>query len=218
MNAVHGITRFCGVMLHKLLSISKATQFSRQRGFTIVELLIVVVIIGILAALVIVSYNGIQERANSTKTIATAKAFIKGLNALYIDTGVVPQGSTTTGGGYGTCIAPASAVSGGTCPSSDGWWGPTAWDSTLNQQILTYSGVKNYELGKWCSNPVGSMWYHSNYYGDNRAILQYCVGPNTDCGLPDVLSPPESEMVLSGAKYTNRSSTYTDCKIQVFKW
>lgn len=39
-------------------------KMKKQRGFTIVELLIVIVIIGILAALVIVAYNGIQGRAN----------------------------------------------------------------------------------------------------------------------------------------------------------
>jgi prepilin-type N-terminal cleavage/methylation domain-containing protein len=32
----------------------------KQRGFTIVELLIVIVVIGILAAITIVAYNGIQ--------------------------------------------------------------------------------------------------------------------------------------------------------------
>jgi prepilin-type N-terminal cleavage/methylation domain-containing protein len=37
-----------------------------QKGFTIVELLIVIVIIGILAAITIVAYNGIQNRANDT--------------------------------------------------------------------------------------------------------------------------------------------------------
>lgn len=37
----------------------------KQQGFTIVELLIVIVVIGILAAITIVSYNGIQSRAKS---------------------------------------------------------------------------------------------------------------------------------------------------------
>lgn len=36
---------------------------SDRSGFTIVELLIVIVIIGILAAITIVAYNGIQDRA-----------------------------------------------------------------------------------------------------------------------------------------------------------
>ena len=34
-----------------------------QTGFTIVELLIVIVVISILAAITIVAYNGVQERA-----------------------------------------------------------------------------------------------------------------------------------------------------------
>lgn len=38
----------------------------QQTGFTIVELLIVIVVIGILAAITTVAYNGIQSRANDT--------------------------------------------------------------------------------------------------------------------------------------------------------
>jgi prepilin-type N-terminal cleavage/methylation domain-containing protein len=36
-------------------------------GFTIVELLIVIVVIGILAALVVTTYNGIQQKARDTE-------------------------------------------------------------------------------------------------------------------------------------------------------
>lgn len=39
----------------------------KQTGFTIVELLIVIVVIGILAAITIVAYNGVQTRANQSK-------------------------------------------------------------------------------------------------------------------------------------------------------
>ncbi|MBX4190907.1 type II secretion system GspH family protein [Candidatus Saccharibacteria bacterium] len=45
-----------------------------NRGFTIVELLIVIVVIGILAALVIVTYNGIQQKARDTERKTDIKA------------------------------------------------------------------------------------------------------------------------------------------------
>jgi len=40
--------------------------WAKQTGFTIVELLIVIVVIGILAAITIVAYNGIQDRARKS--------------------------------------------------------------------------------------------------------------------------------------------------------
>jgi prepilin-type N-terminal cleavage/methylation domain-containing protein len=39
---------------------------SLQKGFTLIELLVVIVVIGILAAIVVVSYNGTQSRAFDT--------------------------------------------------------------------------------------------------------------------------------------------------------
>lgn len=57
-----------------------------NKGFTIVELLIVIVIIGILAALVIVAYNGIQNRAYDTTVQSDLNAFIKKLEIVKVDT------------------------------------------------------------------------------------------------------------------------------------
>lgn len=45
----------------------------KQKGFTIVELLIVIVVIGILAAITIVAFNGIQSRANDTSVQSDLK-------------------------------------------------------------------------------------------------------------------------------------------------
>lgn len=58
---------------------------SFKKGFTIVELLIVIVIIGILAALIVVAYNGIQNRANDTAVQSDLAAFAKKLETVKAD-------------------------------------------------------------------------------------------------------------------------------------
>ena len=50
-------------------------------GFTIVELLIVIVVISILATISLVSYSGIQARANNAQTLSMASQYIRALAA-----------------------------------------------------------------------------------------------------------------------------------------
>jgi prepilin-type N-terminal cleavage/methylation domain-containing protein len=60
-------------------------QLNRQQGFTIVELLIVIVVIGILAAITIVAYNGIQDRARVSTVSSALSQAAKKLTLYQVD-------------------------------------------------------------------------------------------------------------------------------------
>lgn len=63
---------------------------SKQSGFTIVELLIVIVVIGILATLVIVTFSGVQQKARDTKRETDVKALASQLEVYYANNGSYP--------------------------------------------------------------------------------------------------------------------------------
>ena len=79
----------------------------RSQGFTIVELLIVIVVIGILAALVITTYNGIQQKARNTERTTDINAIQGQLEAYYAEKGAYPSTADlgTTGSSNLTWIA-----------------------------------------------------------------------------------------------------------------
>lgn len=66
-------------------------SYKKQKGFTIVELLIVIVVIGILAALVITTFSGVQNRARDTERETDIKALHGQLEAYYADNGGYPS-------------------------------------------------------------------------------------------------------------------------------
>jgi type IV pilus assembly protein PilA len=63
---------------------------NKQQGFTIVELLIVIVVIGILAALVITTFTGIQQKARDTERETDIKALQGQIEAYYAQKGNYP--------------------------------------------------------------------------------------------------------------------------------
>jgi prepilin-type N-terminal cleavage/methylation domain-containing protein len=63
----------------------------KESGFTIVELLIVIVVIGILAALVITTFSGIQQKARNSERQTDINAVHSQVEAYYAQNGKYPS-------------------------------------------------------------------------------------------------------------------------------
>lgn len=68
-------------------SLAQVVRPAVSRGFTIVELLVVIVVIAILAAISIVAYTGIQDRARLTAATAAAKQAADKIEIYALDNG-----------------------------------------------------------------------------------------------------------------------------------
>lgn len=71
----------------------------KNRGFTIVELLIVIVVIAILAAIVIMAYTGIQNKAHAAAAQAASNSIAKLLTNSYTTNGIYPSDLSTINNG-----------------------------------------------------------------------------------------------------------------------
>lgn len=99
----------------------------KLNGFTIVELLVVIVVIAILAAVSIVSYTGIQARANDTKMRSAAVQLEKAIQIWATDTG-----ASRVYGGSGSTVAVSSE---GCVDGESGWFGG-AYACSAEQHLI----------------------------------------------------------------------------------
>lgn len=72
------------------MSFANIKSLRQERGFTIVELLIVVVVIGILAAISVVSYTGITQQANTAKALSNASSVKRVAEVYFAKNGTYP--------------------------------------------------------------------------------------------------------------------------------
>ena len=112
------------------------SQNRNNKGFTIVELLIVVVIIAIITALAIVTYGSMRNRAHASRAGSVASTYIKLLKMHKSDKGAYP-----------VVAAPACLSSEGTMPAADGFaanecglgWFAATINPSLNTALTNYS-------------------------------------------------------------------------------
>ncbi len=71
---------------------NKLARDNKARGFTLVELLLVLVILGILAAIVIPKFSGRTEQAKEQAAVTQISTFRTALDAFEVDNGYYPRG------------------------------------------------------------------------------------------------------------------------------
>ena len=156
-----------------------------QRGFTIVELLIVVVIIAILAAITIVAYNGIQARAKTSAAQSAANSAVKKAEAYNADdtspTVGYPDASTRLTGAASSALYKLDGVT----------FTGTALSNPTNANTLRYfacghngTATAPATVAAMTGGIVGARVEYYNY--STSSVATVSAGNTTTGGTPNV--------------------------------
>jgi general secretion pathway protein G len=109
----------------------------QQDGFTLIEIMVVIAIIGLLATLVVQSLRGATDRAKRTKAMADIAELKTALDRYYIDNGSYPS----TDQGLTALVTPPNPNG----PPADGYVRRIPADPWGNQYVYQSDG-NNYSL------------------------------------------------------------------------
>jgi prepilin-type N-terminal cleavage/methylation domain-containing protein len=172
-----------------------------KRGFTIVELVIVIMTIGIIAAITVVSYNSSQIRARNAKTAAAAEQFKEGFEnylTLYKQYPAVSNSSR-----YCLNIAVTSCVVASSAPP---WTRNTA---TLEPELIkVMDTLPTPSLGPKTNTLTDPQLGYIPYIGgtttptldgQNSPFLVYVLEGTTTCPVGPVATGTSGSLVLTSA-------------------
>lgn len=175
-------------------------------GFTIVELLIVIVVIGILAAITIVAYNGIQSRAHDAAIRSDFHNIVTKLEMYRVDNGFYPYDPAGFPGS--SCDQASGDVIQPELASIDMKLSKGSYNtSTANTNLLYLAsddGQHYALLGYAVGNPTYYITDQSqapNVYTPDPSVGQSNYPGGTPCGVADHLNISSSSTNADFAFY-----------------
>jgi prepilin-type N-terminal cleavage/methylation domain-containing protein len=192
-------------------------DIKKQRsGFTIVELLIVIVVIGVLASISIVAYNGVTAKAWNAKVTSLARQYIGIIEMYKMEKGHYPWAEAEY-----VCLP-------GTFPAKDGFAAnsceinglagsaaiPTTLGSGLNpgQELKNYfPGLPDSSYGTVISGTLGSPGFTQAkargliYTDDGGPSLLYHLMKTSSCPIGSSRTVPGSNGILCHYIFSDQS-------------
>jgi prepilin-type N-terminal cleavage/methylation domain-containing protein len=158
--------------------LQQSLSDDRQVGFTIVELLIVIIVIAILAAITLVAFNGVQAKAENTKTLNAVETYIKAIKLYATERGSLPIHTNWP------CLGGTSEICGA---SSTACWGvgyvggQAAFTSDIKSYINTTPVLSQQSMA---CNPAGDVVKGGFYYSSDGQTgwVYYFLRGNVSCG------------------------------------
>jgi len=154
--------------------LSNIKSRRKDSGFTIVELLVVIVVIGILAAITVVSYTGITTKAKGAQAQANANSIQQVAEAYNTDAGYYPPTIAAFASGFGTsptAVKPNSitilAGQAGTGLTPSGTENITSGNGQAN---ISWSCVTS------CTNAQGGRIGYYDYANSARVFIYVGTG------------------------------------------
>lgn len=175
----------------------------RLPGFTIVELLIVIIVIAILATISIVAYNGIQQRATNASIVSAANQSIKLISAYITTNNDYPYTSGATSclvSGKTSCSTSSSVSSSSTLINNLATLGNLP--SSVPDVRTEYNGI-TYSYAA-SGRTVDSSPLH-------LVLLYSLLGTNQQCGVSNILAGTWNTFNSSTTGYTSSAGGYTLC-------
>jgi len=171
----------------------------KTRGFTIVELLIVIVVVAVLAAVSISAYTGIQTRSINSKVLTAVTSWEKVLKMYKVIRGTLPLSDYNCLTSASTDFPAGSGLSAGECMHGFPY-APTfsaVYSSALTTDLESILGttlkIPSGYLAPMSGTIGGTPIYVQGVRYNNQAIEYYLKGGAADCSKGTVMAGNSSD-------------------------